>query len=379
VARSIHEFDEAEWDALGAQRTALTHRWQRAMEAGRRNYQPRYLLLEDARGPLALAVANLADTFGRSGWREWLLQRLTLMVRAPCSTDPGIALRPDAHVGDALAAITRGLGALGWRDRRLLLVFNDVPASELPIWRAQRFLAFDHQPPTTELDLTGLSYEGYLAALPYKYRKELRRQDRRAAELGLRFEIEPLTGDSADLFPLMAEIYAQHGTPAERMSFTPALFPALARELPGEMIVARGMVQGELAGFMVGLLERDAIWGSFVGLHYPLAHPTNLYFLLPHAIIRWAIEHGYRRIFGGMTNYREKQKQGFQLQRRWMCVRTSSGPLNAALPLAQRLIGRSSWQPEAALTTAAAQPATLLHEIAGQPAAVISETVERVS
>lgn len=350
VARSIHAFDVAEWDAVVGSQLMLTHRWQRVMEHSRRDYEPRYLLLADRQGPLAVAVVNLADTFGRSGWRERLLRRLTLMVRAPYSTDSGIAVRPGVALNEVLPVLMRGLDRLSCREQRPLLAVNDVPAAELPIWRAQRFLAFDNQLPNTVLDIHGLSQAEYLASLQSHQRRELGRMARRATEAGISFTTTPLDFADQRLFPLLAEVYAEHGTPVEQMPFTAELFPALLRELPGDVVIVRATLGDRLAGFMVGLLQGETVWCQFVGLHYALARPLHLYFLLLHQFIQWTIEQGYGRVLGGLTNYREKHKHGFQPEPRWLCVRSSISPLNAVLsevlPVAWRLAGRSRWQPQ---------------------------------
>ena len=89
VAHRIDAFDAARWDSVAGDDVGLSHRWQRVMEAGRRDYHPLYCLVEDGRGPLAAVVGNRADRFGRRGWRESLLRRLTLVLSAPES--PGSA------------------------------------------------------------------------------------------------------------------------------------------------------------------------------------------------------------------------------------------------------------------------------------------------
>jgi hypothetical protein len=49
----------------GAELT-MTHRWHRVMQSSRLAYQPRYLLAEDSRGPLAAIVATSAAAGGAS-------------------------------------------------------------------------------------------------------------------------------------------------------------------------------------------------------------------------------------------------------------------------------------------------------------------------
>ena len=53
IADAIAQIDPERWDALADGEIAMPHRWQRAMEASRRLSRPRYVLIEDERGPLA--------------------------------------------------------------------------------------------------------------------------------------------------------------------------------------------------------------------------------------------------------------------------------------------------------------------------------------
>src|SRR5262245_43512546 len=97
VFSSIDDLDAQRWDALAGAEPTMTSRWQRVMEASRVAYQPRYLLAEDRRGPLAAIVAERNPTLGGAGWRDLLLRRMTLVVSAPYSSrHSGIVARPDA-------------------------------------------------------------------------------------------------------------------------------------------------------------------------------------------------------------------------------------------------------------------------------------------
>ena len=342
IAASIHEIDPERWDALADGEVAMSHRWQRAMEASQRRSQPRYVLLEDERGPLAAVVVNLAAAFGRVGWREALLRRLIVAVGATYSSRHcGIAIRAGADRAGVLGRLDALLAGLSWREAHPLVGIGNVLERDLPIWRARGYLAA-RQRSFMVLDLDVESYEQYLACLPKKDRGELRRVQRRAAEQGVELSLEPLAGQGDQLYPLMAEIFARHGTPASAIPFTPALFPAIERELPGEAVVLSGKVDGQLAGFFLGVRQGDEMLWPAAGLHYELARPSCLYFVMLDQLIRWSIDQGIRRVYGGMTNEEQKARHGFQPRARWFCVRAYPGPLNRALGLAAAWRERSS-------------------------------------
>jgi len=345
IARSIHEFDEALWDAVAGRYMMMTHRWQRALEAGYLRYKPRYLLLQDDRGPLAAIVVNLNYSFGRAGWRESLLQRITLTVRPPFSAKHcGIALRPDTTLAEAMPHLERALRRLGRQEKRLVLSINNVVTSELPTWRAHHFFS-QKQARVAELVLPP-TYDQYRAALPKKSRAELRRMERRGEACAVTFEHGPLAGDGEQFYPLLYAVFSQHGLVGDKLPIDATAFAALEREIPDEVVVFKGFVAGELAGVFVCINDKSTLWWWLAGLNYELARQSYVYFMLIDHMIRWGIEQGLQCINGGLANEREKQKQGFTLRPIWVCYRFGSPLLNALFgvmqPLAQRLLGRSA-------------------------------------
>ncbi len=342
IARSIEEFDEAEWDALAGDEITMTHRWQRVMEASRPGYDARYLLVRNNRAPLAVATVNAEVQVGGPGWLNRSLGRLAFGVRAPYSLGHcGVALRPEVTLAEALPQLEQALTGLCRQEKRLLLTVGNVPASDLSTWQSGGFS------PTRFVDIAVLdlppSYEQYLQALSSKQRSELRRMRRRAADQDVSFSHGPLDGDGEQLYPLLCRVYERHGTPSDAMPLKPNLFEVLEREMFGDTFVFKGLVAGQLASVFVCPRVNQKLWWWGVGLDYDLARPAYVYFLLLDEMIRWCIEQGVRRIYGGASNEREKQKQGFQLRERWRCHRATPSLLNRAfglvLPAFYRLLG----------------------------------------
>jgi predicted N-acyltransferase len=345
IARSIHEFDETLWDTVAGKDAMMTHRWQRIMEACYLRYEPRYLLLQDDRGLLAAVIVTVNHNFGRTGWRESLLRRITMTVRPPfLAARCGIALRPDTTLAEAVPHLERALRRLLRQEKRLILAINNVATSDLPAWRAHHFF-LQRQARVADLALPS-TYDQYLAALPKKSRAELRRMRRRSETCAVTFEHGPLAGDGEQLYPLIYAVFNRHGLAGDKFPLDVTAFAVLEREMPGKVIVFKGFVAGELAGVCVCINDENTLWWWLAGLDYELARPSYVYFLLIDEMIRWGIEQGLQCINGGLANEREKQKQGFTLRPIWICYRFGSPALNAILgvvqPLAQRLIGRNA-------------------------------------
>jgi len=312
VVRSIYDLDQERWDAIAGPELTMTHRWHRVMEASRVAYQPRYVLAEDERGPLAAIVAERSPSVG-SGWRNLVLRRLTLIVSAPYSSrHTGIAVRP----GASLDGIETLLRRLAWHERRPLLAVSNVGTSELPGWRRRRFHARP-QPPYMVLDLQSAGYEAYLERLPARARHELRRAKRRAAEADVAIRDIRLDDSAVELYPLLAEVARRHGP----VVFSPNVFPTLARELGDRALVLAATAHGQNAGFFLCFRQGSSLLAVIAGLRYTLAYPSSAYFMLLDELVRWSIEHGIKRIYAGLSNEVQKQRHGFQPRARWLCVR----------------------------------------------------------
>jgi predicted N-acyltransferase len=344
IARGIRAFDEARWDAVAGHDIVLSHRFQRVMEASRRDYRPLYVLVEDGLGPLAAVVAQRTDRFWHpgSGWRNALLRRLFLRIAPQISTNQsGIALRQGVALGDILPDLERVLDAACRHEGRLLLSVINVSEDELPAWRAQGYTAVP-RPPTMVMDLPVDSYEAYLEGLSNKDQTKIRRLRRRGEKMGVTFNVGPPGGDARELYAMLSEVYARHGRTGDTMAFTEALFPALEREMGDEALLLRGYVNGQLAGFHLLLKRGDTVNWLVTGLWYELAHPSYLYFQLIDEAVRWAIANGCRHFYGGVTNEREKARHGFCPRARWGCFRVSPHPINRLLTIAVGL-GRRQW------------------------------------
>jgi predicted N-acyltransferase len=320
VFDSICDLDEERWDALAGEEVTMTHRWHRVMEASRVAYRPRYLLAEDNRGPLVGIVADTNQSFAGPRWRDLLLRRLTLIVSAPYSSrHRGIIVRPDA----SMACVDGLLRNLSRRERRPLLGVANIDVAELPAWSRRRFHARP-QPPSMVLDLDVPSYEHYLQRLAGRDRHELRRARRRASEADVTVRQESLDGCAIELYPLLAEVSSRH----QSAVFSPELFPTLARELAGQVLVLSAAVRGQTAGFFLCLRQGHSLLAILAGLRYALAYPSSLYFVLLDELVRWSLEQGIQRIHAGLSNEVQKQRHGFRAHARWLCVRAHPDPLN---------------------------------------------------
>jgi predicted N-acyltransferase len=339
--RTIREMDEKRWDSVTGNTFWMTHRWLRLLETCWHPYDPRYLILENDQGAYVAIAANTAETFQNRGVMKWLYRHLNLVFSVPGSTRSGVMARPDISLESVMPELVVMMEQLCRKEKRLLMTISNVSTSDVPTWQQAGFLA-TAQEGVNVLDLPA-TYDLYLASLRPKDRSELRRIHKRAEDLDVHFEVGSLAEDGEQIYPLIKDVYMNHGV--EVMHFAPQFFSEMEREIPQQQIlIIKGFVGNKLSGVYWCLLDGSTLWWQLAGLDYEIARPSYLYFLLMDEMVRWSIEHKVQRIYGGLTNDREKQRHGFHLEERWFCYRTSVRPLNQilalAMPLARQLTQR---------------------------------------
>ncbi|MBN2006520.1 MAG: GNAT family N-acetyltransferase [Anaerolineae bacterium] len=342
-AHSIKEFDREQWDAMAGNVVAMTYGWQCVMETGWQNKTPCYLWIEDERGPLAAIITQLNEDFGSHGALGWFHSHLNAVISPPFSgIGTGVLLRPGESFEIMRPHLDRILREFSRRHRRPLTTIANVTDETRALWESMSF----HPSPRPDLMVMKVpdTYDAYLAGLNSKDRSELRRIRRHAQESGLEitFERGPLAGEGEAIYPLFCEVYAKHGTSRESMPFSPQFFHLLEQETPGQAFLIKGYINGVLEGVSLCLRHNDSLWWPMAGLHYEVARPHYLYFLLIDEMVQWSIENGIRFIDGGLTNERQKARHGFVRQPRWYCYRSNVLAVNRfiawALPLARRLV-----------------------------------------
>jgi len=335
--RTIQNLDEKRWDSVNGNILTLTHRWLRLLETGWRRFEPRYMLLENDQGAYASIIVNAIETFKNRGVMEWIYRHFILVFGTPCTTTSSIQTRPGVPLVSVMPEIVETMEKVSRKEKRPLMAVSNVNASELSAWQQAGFLA-TRQMAMNILDLPS-TYELYLAQLRPKDRAELRRIHKRGGELDVHFEIGSLAEDGEKIFPLLKEVYSNHVV--GDMPFSLKFFDGLEREFPQQTLVLKGFVGSKLSGAFLCIFDGSMLWWFVAGLDYETARPSYMYFLLIDEMVRWSIQHGIPRIFGGLTNDHEKQRHGFHAEELWFCYRASIRPLNQllsmALPFARQL------------------------------------------
>jgi hypothetical protein len=340
VHSSIDEVAPREWNALtGADCPFLRHEFLAALEhtgcvGAETGWEPCPITLTDDRGLAAAAPAYIkthsygefvfdfawAQAYSRFGRRYY--PKLIVAVPFTPATGPRLLLRP----GLDAAAVTRRLlealeaHAASHRLSSVHALFLDEPA-RAACERAGWLLRRDCQFHWTNRGYA--TFENYLDSFTAEKRKKARRERRRVAEAGIRFE----TRFGSDLDePLLDSVYGFHRDTFLRHGNEPyltreffseirrtlgdALMVKIAMHRPGHPAAARETPVAAAIFFW----SQDALYGRYWGAaaDYHSLHFETCY----HQGIEFCIERGVQRFEPG-TQGEHKVSRGFEPTLTW--------------------------------------------------------------
>jgi uncharacterized protein len=329
----IEELRAAEWNALGGADNAFTrYEFLAALEHARcvgrgSGWEPRYLTLHDAHGLAAAAAAFVkTHSFGefvfdfawargyeRLGRRYY--PKLTLAAPFTPATGPRLLVRPDLdrdeHSGRLLADLERYAANHGLSGVHALFLDE---AARAACARRGWLLRRDCQFHWTNRGYTG--FEDYLATFTAEKRKKARRERRRVAEAGVRFETR-LGGELDDA--LIDRIYALHRDTFLRHGHEPyltrAFFGEAARTMPESLMVKLALHGKTVVAAAVFFVSgAQALYGRYWGAaaDYHSLHFEACY----HQGIEFCIEKRIERFEPG-TQGEHKVSRGFEPAITW--------------------------------------------------------------
>lgn len=336
VARSIHEFEASRWDAVAGSRLPLSHAWLRLLETGALGYHALYLLVEDEQGPLAAAVS---PAWAVEWWERAAFRQLLALYPPYSASTSGLALREGCSFEETFPRLDPLLRQLAWKHGRLVTSLTVTSKAEAEYLQNQGFRTLEMSPGTI-LSVQWSTYEDYLAAFPSRTRTALQRSRKRAEKAGARIQAGvPILGMERQLYALLAKTFALNGSKSPP-PFSERFFSAAVEQLGERVVLIAGYLGDELVGYLLAFHDHHSLIAPLAGFDEKV-RDAHVYFVVLQETLRWAIEHGLRRIHFGTTNYSIKERLGFQLQPRIACYRPSARLLEPVVALAAPWLERS--------------------------------------
>ncbi|HEX6929227.1 MAG TPA: GNAT family N-acetyltransferase [Gammaproteobacteria bacterium] len=295
----------AQWNALaGADQPFVSHHYLHALETSASanastGWEPAHRLAFDG-GRLAGALPLYrkhhshgefvfdfawANAVQRAGLRYYP-KLLTAVPFTPVAGPRLLGNCPDDLIASGLEMMRSG-AHLSWH-----VLFPRVEEHE--IWKAHDFLPRLNTR-FVWMDTGYGDFDGFLAALMQKRRKEIRRERRQVAEAGVCFRV--LHGTDLDEARL-AEIYRCYARTyrlrGQMPYLTPEFFAALRSGMPHRLVVFLGERNGETIAAAICLRDAQALygrwWGTLVdlpGLHFEACYYQGLVYCLEHGLVRY--------------------------------------------------------------------------------------------
>lgn len=195
-------------------------------------------------------------------------------------------------------------------------VLRDLPAADYPEFGVLE--ASGYRPalgfPVARLGIRWDTFDGYLAALKHKKRRNVHK-------LRTAFEVPDISVEIIDdyaphaqrLAELWTQVAERHGE-YEHEQLTPAYFTAMANSLPGRSHVVAIKRHGVIIGFGLGLVGDEEYFGVAEGMDYSVRDAYALYPNLFLEVIRVACQLGMKTLNFGITTYDFKTSLGAELE-----------------------------------------------------------------
>ena len=331
LKHELRTLPAAQWNRLvPADYPFMRHEFLSALEqtgcvGSARGWEPRYLILSDERGPTAAAATYIkshsygefvfdfawARAYERIGLRYY--PKLTLAAPFTPATGPRLLTLPGAAGQLAprlLQALEHHTLAHGWSSIHALFV--DEPARlacEARGWLLRRDCQFHWY------NRGYATFEEYLATFTAEKRKKVRRERRRVAEAGVRFETRrgaQLEARVLDrIYELHRDTFLRHG---HEPYLTRAFFGEIARTLPDALMVKLALHGGDIVAAAIFFIGAHTLFGRYWGAaaDYHSLHFETCY----HQGIEFCIEHGIGRFEPG-TQGEHKVSRGFEPTLTW--------------------------------------------------------------
>ncbi len=233
---------------------------------------------------------------------------------SPVNLGPPFHFASADHVGDTLDALAGAMARDAAARGAKFLLLRDFwePGPDTACGGPLHRLGFRRVPMFADAVLTAAwpDFDGYLASLPGKSRKSVRRDARQVEAAGYHVEVHQGTlppGALATMHSLWVNLYEKYRDPDQ--IFLTAEYFRRVTALPETVVILAGH-GGKLVGFDLLLAREGLLESTYSGLDPTRVGSVPLHRHMGHHIIRFALAHGYHTVDFGISNETAKAKLG---------------------------------------------------------------------
>lgn len=356
---SIESIAPAAWDAvIDADELTRSHAYLRAVErAAITDCRYFYLLVRSTDGTLAahavlyivatdfvrLMPRVLQTTVGglRRFWPRLLRADIVECAR-PLVSGSSISIGAGIDQRAVVDAVERAMVDLGESQKAHLMVLRDFTAADadsLNFLRGRGYKRVSNLP-LSRIEIRWPTYEAYLGSMRRRYRKDLKRRLRRAAQAGYRVEIDDDFGARSELWARQVACVYEASCGFKRETVNAAYYAQMAGLDKGRARLLVLRRNGCAVAHGLILCGEQTMVATFFGRESE--QPDGEWFLLLNAVVRLAIEQGSSRIDLGLGSYEAKSLFGAETESLYVFTRSRTGWLNALIKLVPDLMRREA-------------------------------------
>ena len=224
----------------------------------------------------------------------------------------GIAGEPERII----KAIYRSMEEIARQEKAGIIAFKDFQSDYRKIF--DKSLGNDFismlSLPSTDMDISFASFEGYLKTLSSISRSGLRRKFKEIdGRVKIDLEITNKLEDKAldEVHTLYLQIYHKQEISLEKLS--PDFFRNISKNMPEETKFFLWRIDNKLVAFALCLVSGDYFIDYYLGFDYALAYQYHLYFVRFRDLMNWCIENKIKKYEMGPTGYEPKRRLKFNL------------------------------------------------------------------
>lgn len=328
VFRSISEVSVSDWESIYPEAIEGYAFFKTIEESGLEQFSFLYCLVYDGDALVGVAPFFLMD-FNIDMAVQGFLLRISKAIKRVlpkaltmktlfCGLPMGqgrIGLKRDKE--KVLGCICECMEDIARQERVSILVFKDFNgscANDLRPLLRRGFLR-SQSLPSTAMDITYDSFDGYLKTLSSSSREGFRRKFKKMAKDNPPLEMEVVTdldeGAARQVHALYLQTALQSDVEFEVLPFD--FFMNISKNLPQE---ARFFLwrtpERKLIAFALCLVRGDYFIDYYLGFDYSVAHQYNLYLVRFRDLLNWCIEHKMKVYEMGQASYEIKRRLGFK-------------------------------------------------------------------
>ncbi len=156
------------------------------------------------------------------------------------------------------------------------------------------------------------TFEDYLTSLKHSHRRAIKRNIRISGETGLKIiTVSPDEIDGREIFQLYLNTYSRAKIKFEVLNADYFYNIMKGLKYSGEILAAN--YRGKNIGFLLYLIDKNALIVKRIGIDYNLSSKTLAYFRLFYRAIELGVEKGVEKIILGQQSYSSKYRWGAEI------------------------------------------------------------------